>query len=105
MKKSVHFSLHFILGAVVTAIMTVATHAGQIYIYKDREGGTLLTNRKSSDRSLTKLKPRIIQTVIFILIATGATLKPPFYQAIVKIRMHLIKLFVRRLNSMVFLKV
>jgi len=56
MKKSVHFSLHFILGAVVTAIMTVATHAGQIYIYKDREGGTLLTNRKSSDRSLTKIK-------------------------------------------------
>nr|WP_262544711.1 lytic transglycosylase domain-containing protein [Acinetobacter ursingii] len=36
--------------------MTVATHAGQIYIYKDREGGTLLTNRKSSDRSLTKIK-------------------------------------------------
>ena len=56
MKKSVHFSLHFILGAVVTAIMTVATHAGQIYIYKYREGGTLLTNRKSSDRSLTKIK-------------------------------------------------
>lgn len=33
-----------------------AAHAGQIYIYKDNKGSTLLTNRKSSDRSLTKVK-------------------------------------------------
>lgn len=32
------------------------TYAGQIYIYKDSNGGTLLTNRKSSDKSLTKVK-------------------------------------------------
>ena len=32
------------------------THAGQIYVYKDNKGSTLLTNRKSSDRSLTKVK-------------------------------------------------
>ncbi|WP_151980142.1 lytic transglycosylase domain-containing protein [Acinetobacter guerrae] len=56
MKKSVHFSLHFILGSVITGVMTVSSHAGQMYVYKDRDGGTLLTNRKSSDRSLTKVK-------------------------------------------------
>ena len=33
-----------------------SAHAGQIYIYKDNKGSTLLTNRKSSDRSLTKVK-------------------------------------------------
>lgn len=33
-----------------------AVHAGQIYVYQDKNGGTLLTNRKSSDQALKKVK-------------------------------------------------
>ena len=36
--------------------LATSTHAGQIYMYKDSNGSTLLTNRKSADRSLTKVK-------------------------------------------------
>ena len=36
--------------------LATTTHAGQIYMYKDSNGSTLLTNRKSADRSLTKVK-------------------------------------------------
>lgn len=36
--------------------MTSPTFAGQIYIYKDKAGSTLLTNRKSTDKSLQKIK-------------------------------------------------
>ena len=56
MKNTGRISLHFVLGTLVTLCINVTSHAGQIYIYKDRDGGTLLTNRKSSDRSLTKVK-------------------------------------------------
>lgn len=37
-------------------ILATSSHAGQIYIYKDQQGSTLLTNKKSSDRSLQKVK-------------------------------------------------
>lgn len=36
--------------------LATTTHAGQIYMYKDSNGSTLLTNRKSANRSLTKVK-------------------------------------------------
>jgi hypothetical protein len=45
-----------IWGSASISIGAVSAHAGQIYIYKDNKGSTLLTNRKSSDRSLTKVK-------------------------------------------------
>ena len=50
--------LTFFYTCSVATIFLVAgtTHAGQIYVYKDNKGSTLLTNRKSSDRSLTKVK-------------------------------------------------
>nr|WP_227542656.1 lytic transglycosylase domain-containing protein [Acinetobacter wuhouensis] len=38
------------------ASFTSQTFAGQIYFYKDQNGTTLLTNRKTSDRSLQKVK-------------------------------------------------
>ncbi|WP_130803161.1 lytic transglycosylase domain-containing protein [Acinetobacter ihumii] len=56
MKNTGRISLHFVLGTLLSLTISVSSHAGQIYIYKDRDGGTLLTNRKSSDRSLTKVK-------------------------------------------------
>ncbi|MFW1859676.1 lytic transglycosylase domain-containing protein [Acinetobacter defluvii] len=37
-------------------ILATSSYAGQIYIYKDQQGSTLLTNKKSSDRSLQKVK-------------------------------------------------
>ncbi|CAM4128804.1 lytic transglycosylase domain-containing protein [Acinetobacter pragensis] len=43
-------------GAAAICSGAAITHAGQIYVYKDNNGSTLLTNRKSSDRSLTKIK-------------------------------------------------
>ncbi len=46
----------YLWGAASAAAGTSIAHAGQIYIYKDNNGSTLLTNRKSSDRSLTKVK-------------------------------------------------
>lgn len=45
-----------IWGAASISLGAASAHAGQIYIYKDNKGSTLLTNRKSSDRSLTKVK-------------------------------------------------
>lgn len=49
------FALYACSAAAALSGAAVA-HAGQIYIYKDNKGSTLLTNRKSSDRSLTKVK-------------------------------------------------
>ncbi|WP_374663469.1 lytic transglycosylase domain-containing protein [Acinetobacter sp.] len=46
----------YIWSAASISLGAAASHAGQIYIYKDNKGSTLLTNRKSSDRSLTKVK-------------------------------------------------
>nr|WP_250316198.1 MULTISPECIES: lytic transglycosylase domain-containing protein [Acinetobacter] len=43
-------------GSVSSIPLLTAAHAGQIYMYKDNNGSTLLTNRKSADRSLTKVK-------------------------------------------------
>lgn len=44
------------LGTISSLSATTPTHAGQIYVYKDKNGSTLLTNRKTSDQSLTKVK-------------------------------------------------
>lgn len=46
----------YFLGCVTVASVASTSYAGQIYIYKDHKGSTLLTNRKSSDKSLTKVK-------------------------------------------------
>lgn len=56
MNNKINAFLLYILGT--ASIMPLATtmHAGQIYMYKDSNGSTLLTNRKSADRSLTKVK-------------------------------------------------
>ena len=48
--------LLYILGTASIMPLATTTHAGQIYMYKDSNGSTLLTNRKSADRSLTKVK-------------------------------------------------
>lgn len=37
-------------------MMTSSVYAGNMYIYKDQSGNTLLTNRKSSDKSLQTVK-------------------------------------------------
>ena len=56
MKKLITGSLVSILGCTSFASFTSQTFAGQIYFYKDQNGTTLLTNRKTSDRSLQKVK-------------------------------------------------
>lgn len=56
MKKLITGSLVSILGCMSIASFTSQTFAGQIYFYKDKNGTTLLTNRKNSDRSLQKVK-------------------------------------------------
>lgn len=45
----------FILGSALI-LGAGSVSAGQIYIYKDNNGSTLMTNRKSADKSLTKVK-------------------------------------------------
>lgn len=56
MKKIFDFSCLFLMGASSVLFVTENTHAGQIYIYKDKNGSTLLTNRKSADQSLKRVK-------------------------------------------------
>ncbi|MDQ9019689.1 lytic transglycosylase domain-containing protein [Acinetobacter sichuanensis] len=46
----------FLLGCISFSVFTSSSFAGQIYIYKDQQGSTLLTNKKSSDSSLQKVK-------------------------------------------------
>ena len=53
--KSKNFAF-CILGSVLSFGMVEISHAGKIYIYKDKQGSTLLTNRQSADKSLTKVK-------------------------------------------------
>jgi hypothetical protein len=69
MKNSCIF---FLFLGTVGFIMTVATHAGQIYQFKDRMAH-LTHQSKKSDSSLQKLKPPIILIVIFTVIVTGAS--------------------------------
>lgn len=56
MKKRKHLSLHFILASAISCTAMSQVFAGQIFVYKDKSGGTLLTNRKTSDPSMTKVK-------------------------------------------------
>ena len=56
MNKKINDFLLYILGTASIMHLATSTHAGQIYMYKDSNGSTLLTNRKSADRSLTKVK-------------------------------------------------
>ncbi|WP_034585330.1 MULTISPECIES: lytic transglycosylase domain-containing protein [Acinetobacter] len=57
MKKYSWFKGTSVLGCLCFLIgNSVFTHAGQIYMYKDHNGTTLLTNKKTSDKSLKKIK-------------------------------------------------
>ncbi len=56
MNNKINAFLMYILGTASIMPLATSTHAGQIYMYKDSNGSTLLTNRKSADRSLTKVK-------------------------------------------------
>ena len=56
MNNKINAFLLYILGTASIMPLATTTHAGQIYMYKDSNGSTLLTNRKSADRSLTKVK-------------------------------------------------
>ena len=56
MKNKSNIFAFCILGSAMSFGMVGISHAGQIYIYKDKQGSTLLTNRKSADKSLTKVK-------------------------------------------------
>lgn len=56
MNNKINVFLLYILGTASIMPLATTTHAGQIYMYKDSNGSTLLTNRKSADRSLTKVK-------------------------------------------------
>ncbi|WP_075175069.1 lytic transglycosylase domain-containing protein [Acinetobacter indicus] len=56
MYKRLHFKQLAFWGCVTLLAVASHSHAGQIYVYKDNNGSTLLTNRKSSDQSLKKVK-------------------------------------------------
>ena len=56
MNNKINAFLLYILGTASIMPLATSTHAGEIYMYKDSNGSTLLTNRKSADRSLTKVK-------------------------------------------------
>lgn len=56
MKKLILGSAVYFLGCMSLFSFTSQTFAGQIYFYKDQNGTTLLTNRKTNDRSLQKVK-------------------------------------------------
>ncbi|NLN56905.1 MAG: lytic transglycosylase domain-containing protein [Gammaproteobacteria bacterium] len=56
MKNKMKVFLLCFFGSVSSMPLLTAAHAGQIYMYKDNNGSTLLTNRKSNDRSLKKVK-------------------------------------------------
>ncbi|MCH2069751.1 lytic transglycosylase domain-containing protein [Acinetobacter pittii] len=56
MKNSVQFIVSCLLGMTTFAVGITSSSAGQMYIYQDKNGSTLLTNRKSYDQSLKKVK-------------------------------------------------
>ena len=56
MKKFIQISYFLLFGVIGATSVNLSAYAGQMYIYKDKNGSTLLTNRKSSDQSLTKIK-------------------------------------------------
>lgn len=57
MIKNLRFVSLFLMGSTTAiSLMALSTHAGQVYMYKDSQGSTLLTNKKSSDRSLQRVK-------------------------------------------------
>ncbi len=56
MKKSVQFLISCSLGMTTFMVGITSSSAGQMYIYQDKNGSTLLTNRKSYDHSLKKVK-------------------------------------------------
>ncbi|MEB4802069.1 lytic transglycosylase domain-containing protein [Acinetobacter soli] len=56
MKKRTDSCLTFICSFLLSYGCINTAIAGQMFIYKDKSGATLLTNRKSSDPALTKVK-------------------------------------------------
>lgn len=54
MKKFGSISFSCLLGMTTFSVSIMPTSAGQMYIYQDKNGSTLLTNRKSYDHSLKK---------------------------------------------------
>ncbi|WP_216069915.1 lytic transglycosylase domain-containing protein [Acinetobacter oleivorans] len=56
MKNSVQFLISCLLGMTTFTVGINSSSAGQMYIYQDKNGSTLLTNRKSYDQSLKKVK-------------------------------------------------
>ncbi|WP_198308320.1 lytic transglycosylase domain-containing protein [Acinetobacter sp. ACIN00229] len=56
MKNSVQFLISCLLGMTTFTVGMTSSSAGQMYIYQDKNGSTLLTNRKSYDQSLKKVK-------------------------------------------------
>ncbi|WP_215900918.1 lytic transglycosylase domain-containing protein [Acinetobacter seifertii] len=56
MKNSVQYLFSCLLGMTTFSVGVTSTFAGQMYVYQDKNGSTLLTNRKSYDNSLKKVK-------------------------------------------------
>ncbi len=57
MIKNLRLVSLFLMGSTAAiSLMVLPTHAGQVYMYKDNQGSTLLTNKKSSDKSLQRVK-------------------------------------------------
>lgn len=56
MKNSVQFLISCLLGMTTFTVGITSSSAGQMYVYQDKNGSTLITNQKSYDHSLKKVK-------------------------------------------------
>ena len=59
MKNSVQFLVSCLLGMTTFTVGITSSSAGQMYIYQDKNGSTLLTNRKAMT-SLLKSKSDLL---------------------------------------------
>lgn len=76
-------------------------HAGQIYTYQDGNGTPLLTNRKQSGAHLTKIKVTYYKDSNIHSYHNWGGSEASVLPSYSKIKMLLIKLFIRQLSNMV----
>lgn len=79
-----------IWGCAVLVLTSSYSSAGQMYVYKDQSGSTLLTNRKMNDSSLKKVKVTYYPESNIHSYSNWESQKRRYCQAIAKIVMLLI---------------
>jgi len=98
MKKPVQFLFSCLLGMTTFSVGITSSSAGQMYIYQDKNGSTLLTNRKSYDQSLKKVKVTYYPDSNIHSYTNWGASEASFYQATIKIKT-LLTTLLNRLHS------